>query len=56
MVNSTFKGFPADSIRIAQNESNSNETQYVEPKSEDCIETLECAEDMLLEIREDPSL
>ena len=54
MVNPTFKGFPADPTRRAQNESNSNETQYVEPKSEDCIVPLECAEDMLPEIREDP--
>ena len=37
MVNSTFTGFPVDSTRRALNESNSNETQYVEPKSKDCM-------------------
>ena len=50
-VNPTFESFPT---RRAQNESNSNETQHVELKSEDCMEPLQCAEDMLPEIREGP--
>lgn len=53
MISLTFEGFPAVPTR-AQNESNSDKTQHIEPKSENCMAPLECAEDMVPQIRQDP--
>ena len=56
LVHSTLQDFPnaaTDPTRKGQSENNSDDTQCMEQKSEDCIVPLECAEDNL-PAREDP--
>ena len=51
MVHANFPN--PEPIRMLQNESSQDETQYVEASSEQCIDPLECAEDNLPP-RQDP--
>lgn len=58
LVHSTLKGFAnaaLDPTRRVQNESNSNETQFVEQNTENCIVPLQCSKsEEKLPAREDP--
>ena len=55
LVNSAFKNFTSpDGPERLQDENNREETSYVEPRTEECIEPLPCSEDTPLPPREDP--